>query len=130
MISDFINELPEKYEYMVGEHGSRLSGGQRQKLAIARAILRDSKILLLDEITSDLDSEAEYNMTKLLYKLSKKSTIITISHRLTSILDANQIVVMNEGKIVGIGNHNTLMKECDLYKGLINSNNRIQPSNY
>lgn len=119
-IHSFIEKLPHKYDMIIGKNGIKLSGGQKQKLAIARGILRNPKIMILDEITSDLDSKSELEIMDLLNRLSEKFTIITVAHRISSILSCPNIIVMKEGKIASQGTHNELISNCkpyiDLYK--------------
>jgi ABC-type multidrug transport system fused ATPase/permease subunit len=107
---EFIESFPEKWDTLVGERGVKLSGGQRQRIAIARAILRNPKFLLLDEATSALDSESEKWVQSALEELMKNRTSLIIAHRLSTIRSADQIIVMEEGKIVEKGNHDALMK--------------------
>ena len=114
----FIMALPEGYDTQLGEGAATLSGGQRQRLAIARAILRDAPILLLDEATSALDSESEQAVQKAFAEISKTRTTIVIAHRLSTVLSADRIVVMDAGKIVDQGTHTELMKRGGLYKRL------------
>lgn len=115
---DFIMETPEGYQTRVGSRGSTLSGGQRQRIAIARAILRDPRILILDEATSALDTESEVLIQEALERLMKKRTSFVIAHRLSTILSADRIVVMNQGRIVEIGNHQELLAKGGLYAKL------------
>lgn len=117
-IDEFICNLPEKYETLIGYGGIKLSGGQKQRLSIARAILKKPKILLLDEITSDLDGESEYFIMKCINDLSKEHTILMIAHRLTSIVNLPKIYVINDGEIVDEGTHNELLERCEVYSRL------------
>ncbi len=115
---EFIRELPQGYDTFLGERGTRLSGGQRQRLAIARAILKDPPILLLDEATSSLDAESERLVQEALEFLEKDRTTIVIAHRLATVLQADRIVVINEGRIVDIGRHEELVRRDPLYARL------------
>jgi len=114
----FISELPEGYETYVGERGVMLSGGQKQRIAIARAILRDASVLLLDEATSALDSESERAVQKAVDALAQDRTTIVIAHRLATVKKADCILVMDHGKVVAQGTHESLMKEGELYARL------------
>lgn len=115
---DFIQNMPKQYETEVGENGGNLSGGQRQRIAIARAILRNSPILIMDEATSALDSESEFLVNDALHKLSKGRTTIVIAHRLSTILGANRIVVVKEGELVEQGTLSELLSKNGLFKSL------------
>ena len=115
---DFIMSLPDGYDTDIGEQGTTLSGGQRQRLAIARAILRDAPILLLDEATSALDSESEQAVQKAFEKASQNRTTLVIAHRLSTVLKADRIIVLEDGKIVEIGSHAQLVKKGGLYARL------------
>jgi subfamily B ATP-binding cassette protein MsbA len=113
---EFINNLPNKFDTLIGENGVRLSGGEKQRLSIARAMLKKSSIILLDEATSSLDSETESKIQDALNILTKNKTTIVIAHRLSTILNSNNIYVIDRGKIVDNGNHKALMEKSDLYK--------------
>lgn len=102
----------------MGENGANLSGGEKQRIAIARAILRDPAILILDEPTSSLDAEAEDKIKQTLANIAKERTTITIAHRLSTITNADRIVVLDKGKISSIGNHEQLLENSDLYRKL------------
>ncbi|GAA5525228.1 putative multidrug export ATP-binding/permease protein SAV1866 [Microbulbifer aestuariivivens] len=115
---DFIQQLPQGYDSHLGEQGTRLSGGQKQRLAIARAILKDPKILLLDEATSALDAESEYHVQQALQALMKGRTTIIIAHRLATILHADSIAVLEQGRLVAQGSHAQLVESSPLYKRL------------
>jgi ATP-binding cassette, subfamily B, bacterial MsbA len=115
---EFIKVLPDNYETIVGENGANLSGGERQRIAIARAILRNPAILILDEPTSSLDAEAEDKIKQTLENVAKNRTTIIIAHRLSTIVNANRIIVLDKGKIVSIGNHEELLEKSVLYKKL------------
>ena len=113
---EFINKLPDKYETMIGENGVRLSGGEKQRLSIARAMLKKSSIILLDEATSSLDSETESKIQEALKVLTKDKTTIVIAHRLSTILNSSNIYVIDSGKVVGSGKHEDLLRKSELYK--------------
>ena len=115
---EFIRKMPSQYDTPIGENGGNLSGGQRQRIAIARAILRDSPILVLDEATSALDSESEFLVNEALQKLSEGRTTIIIAHRLSTILSADKIVVVNEGQMVEQGTQSELLSKDGLFRSL------------
>lgn len=115
---EFISEIPNAYDALIGEKGVKLSGGQRQRLAIARAILKDPAILLLDEATSSLDSESETAVQEALQHLMQDRTTLVIAHRLSTVQNADRIFVMDEGKIVQTGSHDSLMAQPGLYRKL------------
>ena len=115
---EFINKLPQKYETLIGENGIRLSGGQKQRISIARAILKESPIILLDEATSSLDAESEEIVQNAILNLTKNKTTLVIAHRLSTIHNASKIFVVKQGKIINSGNHNFLINNCEEYKSL------------
>ena len=116
--SDFIEKLPQGYETIIGENGVRLSGGQKQRISIARAVLKDSPIILLDEATSSLDAESEEKVQNAIINLTKNKTTLVIAHRLSTIVRADKIFVLNQGKVVDIGTHEELLKTSMIYKNL------------
>jgi len=113
---DFIQKLPHKYETVIGENGVRLSGGEKQRLSIARAMLKKSPIILLDEATSSLDSDTETKIQNAITLLTKNKTTVVIAHRLSTILNANQIYIVNDGQILENGTHEDLLKNSKIYK--------------
>ncbi len=113
---EFIKNLPDQYETLIGENGVRLSGGEKQRLSIARAMMKRSSIILLDEATSSLDTETESKIQEALKILTKNKTTIVIAHRLSTILNSNNIYVIDSGKVVESGQHQNLMENSDLYK--------------
>jgi len=118
---EFITGLEKGYDTIVGEGGTHLSGGEEQRVCVARAILKNSPILVLDEATAFSDPENEYHMQLALRELMKNKTVIMIAHRLTTIKDAENIVVMKDGTIVEAGTHDALVNKDGLYKRLWNS---------
>ena len=116
---EFVSRFPKGYQTIIGENGSKLSGGERQRISIARAILKDAPIVLLDEISASLDIENERKIQESLKRLLKHKTVIVISHRMKSIEKADNIIVMNEGKIEKIGKHKELLKSSSIYKNMI-----------
>lgn len=115
---DFIEELEDGYDTIVGDAGSRLSGGQRQRVIIARAILKNAPVLILDEATAYADMENQYKIQESLRALCKDKTLIIIAHRLSTIMDCDQIIVVNQGEIDAIGTHESLLEHSQLYRGM------------
>ncbi len=113
---EFINNLPNKFDTLIGENGVRLSGGEKQRLSIARAMIKKSSIILLDEATSSLDTETEAKIQEALNILTKNKTTIVIAHRLSTILNSNNIYVINSGEVTDSGRHEELMSKSDIYK--------------
>ena len=113
---EFISSLPEGYHTIVGEGGSTLSGGEKQRISIARAILKDAPIIILDEATSSVDPENEHELLEAIRELTQGKTLISIAHRLTTVRDANQILVIDDGRVVQRGTHHQLMAEEGIYK--------------
>ncbi len=116
--SEFIEKLPQSYETIIGENGIKLSGGQKQRISIARAILKDTPIILLDEATSSLDSDSEQKVQNAIINLTKNKTTLVIAHRLSTIIRANKIFVVNQGKIIDMGTHSDLLQSSNIYKNL------------
>ena len=114
----FIEQLPEGYNSYLGEQGVRLSGGQKQRIAIARALLKNPRILLLDEATSALDNQSERQIQLALDSLMSKRTTLIIAHRLSTVLHADQIIVLDAGRVIARGTHAELMRSCELYREL------------
>ena len=123
--SEFIDKLENKYETKIGENGIRLSGGEKQRLSIARAILKKSKIILLDEATSSLDAETEDKIQKAISFLTKDRTTIVIAHRLSTILNSHRIYVIDSGNVVAEGNHQQLMDTSSIYKNFYNKQIKV-----
>ena len=113
---EFINKLPDKFNTLIGENGVRLSGGEKQRLSIARAMIKKSSIILLDEATSSLDSETETKIQNALKILTKNKTTIVIAHRLSTILSSDNIYVIDAGKVIDSGRHENLLNNSELYK--------------
>ena len=114
--SEFIDNLPKKINTFIGENGVRLSGGEKQRISIARAILKKSKIILLDEATSSLDAETEKKIQDAINFLTKGRTTLVIAHRLSTILNSDKIYVIDSGKVIGEGKHEDLLKNSETYK--------------
>ena len=124
MCHDFIEALPNGYDTLIGEGGATLSGGEKQRISIARAMLKDAPIVIFDEATANIDPENEDKLKTAIEELTKNKTIIMIAHRLSTIRNADQILVLNNGKIEQRGNHEELMKQGGLYKTLISMKNK------
>jgi subfamily B ATP-binding cassette protein MsbA len=114
-VHEFAEQFPQGYETIIGERGVRLSGGQRQRVAIARAILADPRILLLDEATSNMDTESEAYIQRALHELMKDRTSVVIAHRLSTVRNADQILVLDSGRLVEQGSHAELMVPGNRY---------------
>ena len=123
---EFVNKLKDGYQTEIGENGSKLSGGERQRISIARAFLKNAEIILLDEIAASLDVENEKYIQESLNKLTKNKTVIIISHRMKSIENVDQIIVMNDGKIEAFGKHDELLKNSKTYKKMIESSKKSE----
>ena len=124
MCHDFIEALPNGYDTLIGEGGATLSGGEKQRISVARAMLKDAPIVIFDEATANIDPENEDKLKAAIEELTKNKTIIMIAHRLSTIRNADQILVLNNGKIEQQGNHEKLMKQGGLYKTLISMRNK------
>ena len=116
---DFIMALPEGYDTVIGEGGASLSGGEKQRISIARAMMKDAPVIFLDEATANVDPENENELTKAIEALTAEKTVIMIAHRLKTVEHADQILVIDHGKIAQQGNHESLMAEDGLYKTFI-----------
>jgi len=117
---DFVEQLPEKYDTLIGENGVRLSGGEKQRISIARAILKDTPIILLDEATSSLDADTEHKIQEAIMYLTKNKTTIIIAHRLSTVLRANKIFIIENGGVADEGNHDYLLENSEIYKNFYN----------
>jgi len=125
---EFIEHLPRGYETYIQEGSTNLSGGQRQRLAIARALIGDPRILILDEATSALDAESEAIVNANLLRIAKGRTLIIISHRLSVLVRADKVLVLERGRVYDIGRHDELLERCDIYRGLwYQQNQHLQP---
>ncbi len=118
--NDFIEKMPNGYDTIIGENGVRISGGEKQRLSIARAMLKESKIILLDEATSSLDTETEEKIQNAINHLTKGKTTLVIAHRLSTVINSNKIYVIEKGSVVGEGSHNDLIKSSEIYKNFYN----------
>lgn len=120
-LDEYIESLPKKYDTLLGEGGVNLSGGQKQRLAIARTLAKNSKIILFDEATSALDNNSQEFIKKSIDNLVKNHTVVIVAHRLSTIIDADVIYVIDKGKVIASGTHNQLLTSCDYYKNLYKS---------
>jgi ATP-binding cassette subfamily B protein len=118
---DFVSKMPEQYETQIAQGGTNVSGGQKQRLSIARAIIRKPEIYIFDDSFSALDFKTDAALRKALKKETRDATVLIVAQRVSSIMDADRIVVLNEGKIVGIGKHRELLKNCDVYREICSS---------
>lgn len=118
-VDKFAEKLDNKLESVIGENGHKLSGGQRQRISIARSLLKNSPIILLDEISSALDVENEFEIQQGINSLIKNKTVIVISHRLKSIENADKIVLIDKGKVIAVGKHNELLEKSETYRNMI-----------
>lgn len=118
---DFIMTLPNGYDTIIGEGGASLSGGEKQRISIARAIMKDSPVIILDEATANVDPENEKDLVTAIDALTKEKTIIMIAHRLKTVRNADQILVVDQGRIVQQGKHDELMKQDGIYKRFVNA---------
>ena len=118
---DFISRLPDGYDTVIGEGGESLSGGEKQRISIARAIMKDSPVIILDEATANVDPENEKELTEAIKALMENKTIIMIAHRLKTVRHADQILVVDSGKIVQKGRHEELIKQDGIYKRFVNA---------
>lgn len=116
---DFIMAFPDGYDTVIGEGGATLSGGEKQRIAIARAIMKDAPIIILDEATANVDPENEKELTEAIGNLTKQKTIIMIAHRLKTVRNADQILVVDKGRIVQKGRHEELMEQEGIYRNFI-----------
>lgn len=128
--NEFVSRLPDTYQTIIGENGAKLSGGERQRLSIARAILKDAPIIILDEIAASLDVETEVQIQTGLNHLIQGKTVIVISHRLKSIENADKIVVMKAGTVEACGKHAHLLKQSPTYRKMIEKSNLAEKFNY
>lgn len=124
-IHDMIQALPQGYETLVGEGGAKLSGGEKQRIAIARIILKDAPIIILDEATAAIDPYNEHLIQTAIHNLSQGKTVISIAHHLNTIVNSDQIVIMNDGEIVAVGKHEDLIDTCDEYAGMFRAQGEV-----
>ena len=124
---EFIEGLPRDYHTMLGEHGQNLSGGQVQRLSLARAFLKDAPLVLMDEATASLDPETEALVTQAIARLAKTRTVLIIAHRLRTVRGAERIVVLDNGRVVGQGTHEALMFEGGRYARMVGAHDVLPP---
>ena len=115
---DFVDTLPDKLEARLGENGVKLSGGQKQRIAIARALLKNAKVIVFDEATSSLDNENQAKIKSVIKSLSTNHTIVLVAHRLSTVVDSDNIIFIKNGQVFAQGTHNELMKTCKEYNKL------------
>ncbi len=126
---EFIERLPQGYDTWIEEGSSNISGGQKQRLAIARALITDPRILILDEATSALDPESEALVNANLTRIGRGRTMVIVSHRLASLVECDQILVMDKGKVMDVAPHNTLLERCAIYRALwLQQNRHMDPA--
>ena len=118
-VDDFIGSLPDGYDTIAGERGLQMSGGQRQRIAIARALLKDSPILVMDEAVSNLDTKTDKMIQETIKSIADQKTVIMVAHRLSTIKEADELIVMKDGRVVQKGHHNELIHEEGYYKDLM-----------
>ena len=128
-ILEFVNTLPQGINSKIGENGVKLSGGQKQRIAIARALLKNSKVLLFDEATSALDNMTQSNVKDTIFKLAKNHTVVMIAHRLSTVIDSDKIIFIDGGKVVAEGTHKELMKKCKQYHNMYDEEDLDENSN-
>jgi ATP-binding cassette subfamily B protein len=119
--SEFILKMPDKFESMIAQGGTNVSGGQMQRLSIARALIRKPEIYVFDDTFSALDFKTDARLRAALKLETKTSTVLIVAQRVSTVIDANQIIVLDEGRIAGICTHRELMKTCEVYKGIVSS---------
>ncbi len=118
-VHDNITDFSEEYETVIGERGVTLSGGQRQRLSIARALIKEPSILILDDSVSAVDTKTEETILDNLNKVRKGKTTLIIAHRISTIKDADKIIIVDEGKVIDVGTHNQLLKRCSFYLDMV-----------
>jgi ATP-binding cassette subfamily B protein len=126
MCDEFIQKLPQGYQTVIGENGSTLSGGERQRISIARALLKDSPIILLDEATASLDAENETEIQQAISRLVERKTVLIIAHRMRTVENANKIVVLSDGFVAEMGAPEVLMKQKGMFSQMVNLQSESQ----